>query len=125
MPARKLSTKDLDLFRATLVRARAELTGDVRYLEEEALGRDGSLQSGESREDAGTESYFQEFNLELLQRDESTLREIEAALERVDAGTYGRCEGCEEWILKERLKAVPHARNCIDCQRRAERSGYS
>ena len=58
--------------------------------------------------------------LELLERDENTLFEIMEALERIKSGAFGRCESCEKWIRKERLKAVPHARNCIDCQREME-----
>jgi RNA polymerase-binding transcription factor DksA len=61
-----------------------------------------------------------ELSLELLERDENTVREIMDALERVKDGTYGKCEVCEKWIRKTRLSAVPHARNCIDCQRAAE-----
>jgi DnaK suppressor protein len=41
------------------------------------------------------------------------LIEIQAAIERVDAGTYGRCERCGEPIPDERLRAIPWARTCI------------
>jgi RNA polymerase-binding transcription factor DksA len=71
--------------------------------------------------DIGSESFAQEFSLELLQRDEATLTEIDEALERVRIGTFGLCEGCAEPIPKARLNAVPHARFCVDCQRRNER----
>jgi RNA polymerase-binding transcription factor DksA len=43
-----------------------------------------------------------------------------AALERIKTGNYGTCESCEQPILKERLKMMPHARNCIACQRKEE-----
>jgi RNA polymerase-binding transcription factor len=49
------------------------------------------------------------------------LEDIEAALTRMEAGTYGRCERCHEHIPPERLEAVPQARLCMSCQRRAER----
>ena len=44
-----------------------------------------------------------------------TLVEIDAALERLDAGTYGRCETCGQEIAPARLEAKPTARHCINC----------
>jgi RNA polymerase-binding protein DksA len=46
-----------------------------------------------------------------------TLREVEAALERMDAGTYGRCQKCGQPIAEERLEALPATRLCIVCKR--------
>ncbi len=45
-----------------------------------------------------------------------TLREVESALKRVAGGTYGECEACGEEISANRLKAIPWARYCLDCQ---------
>lgn len=47
-----------------------------------------------------------------------TLREVDAAIDRIENGTYGRCESCGKEILAERLDARPVARLCMDCQRR-------
>ena len=44
-----------------------------------------------------------------------TLEEIDAALARVDAGTYGRCTGCDAAIPEERLELRPFARTCVAC----------
>jgi RNA polymerase-binding protein DksA len=46
-----------------------------------------------------------------------TLREIDAALERIDKGTYGRCESCGAPIPEERLEARPIARLCVECKK--------
>jgi DnaK suppressor protein len=48
------------------------------------------------------------------------LREIDAALRRIDDGSYGDCERCEEPINPRRLDADPTARLCIDCASRSE-----
>lgn len=48
------------------------------------------------------------------------IREIRGALERVQDGTYGLCEECEEPINKKRLDALPWARLCVTCQSRQE-----
>lgn len=46
--------------------------------------------------------------------------DIEAALARLDEGTYGICEQCAGPIRVERLKAIPHARYCVSCQGRRD-----
>jgi DnaK suppressor protein len=48
-----------------------------------------------------------------------TLAEVEAALERVAQGTYGRCARCEQPISPARLEAMPAADLCITCASRA------
>ena len=115
--ARKPTPKDLEQFEQQLRHLMAVLNGDIRNLESEALSGAAAKTStaGEG------EDYMQEFSLELLQHDEETVREVTDALERLERGDFGRCEACKKWIRKERLKAVPHARNCIDCQRARER----
>ena len=118
MPKKPFTPKEIEEYEARLKALLGALTGDIDNLEKEALGdRTASL---EANAEGGTDSYFQEFSLELLERDESTVREVLQALERIRGGTYGICEGCGNSILKERLKLVPHARNCIECQRKEE-----
>jgi len=51
----------------------------------------------------------------LSERDQRTIREIDAALERIEQGTYGQCAWCEAEIRPERLRALPTATLCIDC----------
>jgi DnaK suppressor protein len=56
-----------------------------------------------------------------LERDSSRLREVRAALRRIDAGTIGICVGCEANINPKRLAAVPWASFCIVCQEAEDR----
>lgn len=120
---KKISSKDLSAFKDMLQHIRGVLSGDMSHLEEEAFGVGGHRDTSDLRVGDTADGYYQEFNLELLERDQSTLREIDEALERIEAGTFGLCEICGEPIVRERLKAMPHARNCIACQRTAERNG--
>ena len=57
-----------------------------------------------------------------LEQGQRTLSEVEAALRRVDRGTYGVCEGCGEPIPEARLRALPWARFCIACTERRQRN---
>ena len=115
---KKPTQKELEDYEARLRGFLAVLTGDIDKLEQEALGETAVPQDAST--DGGTDSYFQEFSLQLLERDESTVREVLLALERIKSGSFGMCESCSSPILKERLKLVPHARNCIECQRKEE-----
>ena len=119
---RKPSKQDLERFRALLERLRLEISGDIDDLATDAFSGEGGRFSVDNPADVGSDSFSQEFSLELLQRDEVTLGEITEALERIDEGSFGRCEGCEGWIPKSRLSAMPYARMCVDCQREAERA---
>ncbi|HVJ22771.1 MAG TPA: TraR/DksA C4-type zinc finger protein [Burkholderiales bacterium] len=57
-----------------------------------------------------------------LSRDDAELRDIEAALRRLDDGSYGVCTDCGVEIGFERLHAEPEAARCLDCQRRHEKT---
>ena len=123
MSSKKLNAKDLESYKALLLQLQREVSGDISSLETDAFVTDGDRLSVDNPADIGSESFSQEFSLELLQRDEATLGEIQEALARVDSGKFGLCEGCDEPIPRVRLNAVPHARFCVACQRKSERHG--
>ncbi|MFM9124633.1 MAG: TraR/DksA family transcriptional regulator [Actinomycetota bacterium] len=52
---------------------------------------------------------------------EAALAEVEEALGRIDAGTYGRCVDCGGEIPPKRLAALPASARCVECQRKRER----
>ncbi|MCZ6596161.1 MAG: TraR/DksA family transcriptional regulator [Planctomycetota bacterium] len=120
---KKPSTDELDRYRAILLRLRQEVSGDIGQLEEDAFPTDGERVSVDNLADIGSDSFAQEFSLELLEKDGETLGMIDAALERLQAEKFGRCEVCESWIPRARLQAMPYAPNCIACQREAELEG--
>ena len=117
---------ELNRFRKLLETKRQVLLGDVDNLSKEALHRNRLEASGDVSSmpthmaDLGTDNYEQEFTLNLIQTEQETLRDIQDALEKIEAGTYGLCESCEAPISKTRLKALPQARLCLDCKRKEE-----
>ena len=126
-----LKKPELSEFRKILLSLRARLQGDVEQLTDGALENAGG--SGDSKSpthiaELGTEAYEQEFALSLVQSEREVLEEIEAALTRIDEGVFGICEGCHEEgkppsksaILKSRLRAIPYARDCVNCARKRE-----
>jgi RNA polymerase-binding transcription factor DksA len=70
--------------------------------------------------DIGTETFDRERDFSILEQVEAELADVERALQRLDEGTYGRCEACGEPIEPERLDAVPAARFCVKHQAVAE-----
>ncbi|MEK6701233.1 MAG: TraR/DksA family transcriptional regulator [Planctomycetota bacterium] len=115
--------KELERFRALLVRKKAELSGDISHLEEEALrGESGSLSNlPQHMAEQGSETYEQSLHLDLAAADRKLLKEIDDAIVRIDAGTYGICEMTGKPIKVERLEELPWARYSIEAARELER----
>ena len=123
-----MTKAELTTYRDALLALRNRLTGDVSHLADEALRARGGEASGSLSNaplhmaDLGTDNFEQEFTLSLLQNQEQALQEITAALDRIDRGTYGKCEECQGAIPKARLQALPHTRHCVACARKLQQS---
>jgi RNA polymerase-binding transcription factor DksA len=76
---------------------------------------------GQHMADAGTDTFDRDFALSLVSSEQEALSEIEAALQRINAGTYGVCELTGKPISRERLLAVPFARFSVESQAEVER----
>jgi DnaK suppressor protein len=76
---------------------------------------------GMHQADAGSDAYDRDFALSLLSQEQDALYEIEEALKRVDAGTYGVCEMSGKAIPHARLEAIPFARFTVECQTQIEK----
>lgn len=103
-------TIDVDQFAERLRRRRAYLTRSVHEIEE-------SLDESPSKdfEERATEREGDEVMESLGNMDLSEIRQIDAALERIEEGIFGLCVACGDDISPERLEAVPHAARCRNC----------
>ena len=70
--------------------------------------------------DAASQSLDKEILFELSGNSHNTIGQIEAALRKIEKGIYGRCEMCRQPIPKKRIKALPFARYCVNCQSSSE-----
>jgi DnaK suppressor protein len=122
MTRRKAPTKtQLRAIREGLVAEREQLIEQVRELDAEAdvkNWREGGFDDDPA--DAGSASFERETAQSLSRHTRKLLEQIDDALRRMDAGTYGVCERCGERIEPERLEALPYAQLCMDCKRRDE-----
>jgi DnaK suppressor protein len=68
------------------------------------------------REEEATETLELEKRLTLENRIRQEIASVEHALEKIEKGTYGRCENCGQAIAPERLEALPQATLCMNCK---------
>ena len=105
---------ELDEFRNTLKTRQAELGAGLRR--REAL----AIETSADELDQIQHAQERDFAMGALDRESVRLREIRAALGRIDRGSFGICLNCEEEIGAKRLAAVPWTALCIACQEVAE-----
>jgi DnaK suppressor protein len=110
-----MTKTELSVFRTTLERKQAELT--IGNRNREAL----AIETSPDELDRIQHSQERELAIGTLDRNATLLREVRAALARMDAGTFGICVGCEDEIKPRRLAAIPWASSCIACQEAADR----
>lgn len=110
---KRMTQTELKTFR-TILESRLR---DLAVISREALAIETSS------DEMDRVQYFSErdYAMNSLERNSIRLREVRRALQRMDAGTFGECTGCEEEINLKRLAAVPWASSCISCQEAAER----
>lgn len=116
---------DVEKTKGRLDDERSGLLHDIARLEEinEMLGseRDGGNGGVSNHMAEGASSTFDhERNLALIGNLKRTLESVDAALRRLNAGTYGHCEACGNPIDRARLDALPYATRCVKCQTRLE-----
>lgn len=107
-------------FRRQLEAERAELLETISHFEVATRNKKPGL--GNHMADDGTEAFDQAAGLALHRNDEALLAEVDAALVRLEKGTFGACERCGNEIDHARLQALPYARLCIACQQVVEES---
>lgn len=106
----------LTTIRRALLAERARLVAELG----EAIVPPGQMTYG-SQAAAATQVFEQQRDLALRDRSQQHLEMVDAALGRLDAGTFGTCVRCGKPIAEARLKALPWAAHCIDCQAAIDR----
>jgi DnaK suppressor protein len=121
-----VSAVDTNRFRELLIDERKRVVAAIENLHEDHVGT-LSDEAGEEvafdnhLADTATETYDRELDYSLEENSEHVLADIDAALKRIEDGTYGICTNHGEEIPVARLEARPWATLCIDCQRERER----
>lgn len=121
-----LTENEIGSFRKRLLTLGSRLSHERDVLKDEALRPVGGEASGSFSDvpthpaDLGTHYFEEEVALSLVENEEQIIAEINAALERIEQGSFGRCEACGKEIARQRLQALPYARHCIGCVKRQQ-----
>ena len=118
---RPLNKKEMEPYRHLLLDLK------VKLIKEVLLNQEASNESNEGDvldlADLASDSYDKDLANSLSETERARLNAVEAALKRVELGTYGLCDACNKPIPLPRLKVLPFAKFCVQCQQEEERTG--
>ena len=123
-----MKKKDLEKYEMLLLAKRAEILGELGLLKKNVLDTTIKDSSGDlsgysyHMADQGTDAEEREKAFLLASKSGRLLYHIDEALRRIKDKTFGKCQECGEEISTARLEAVPHARLCINCKEKEEKS---
>ncbi len=115
---------DTDKYRQKLLQMREELEREIRRTESQNEDRDGMHLNAadEDFDEQGGDAAAETIERSRIQALVGNLREmreeVQEALEKIEAGSYGNCDVCSKQIPKKRLDALPHATMCTECRAR-------
>src|SRR5258706_4421464 len=114
-----LKKKDLKRFREILVEKKEEILKNAK----KTLAEDMTLDADDMPDemDLASSEYLQSFQFRLRGREKTFLKKIDVALKKIDEGSFGMCEECNEPISMKRLEARPETGLCIRCKEDQER----
>jgi RNA polymerase-binding transcription factor len=115
-----LKKKDLNRFREILLGKRSEILKNARQTLSENMTLDTDDLPDEM--DLASSEYLQSFTFRLRGREKTFLKKIDHALGKIDEGSFGVCESCDEDISLKRLEARPETTLCIRCKEDQERN---
>jgi RNA polymerase-binding protein DksA len=120
-----LTRDQIKQFRQLLITERAKLADEIK-----SIARDASTSPREASgdlsaytvhmADMAADTYERELSMNIASSEQEVLYQIDEALKRLDDGSFGICQQCNQPIAMSRLKAVPYASLCIACQRSKE-----
>lgn len=117
-----MTKPDFTRHRERLLALRARLQGDVTQMADNALNkdRDKTTSMPNHMAELASGNFDQELTLSLLGSEEDVLAQIDAALQRIEEGGFGKCEQCRARIPQPRLQAIPYAALCVECASQRE-----
>lgn len=120
-PAKTMATaRRLDELKATLENRRAELTRDVHDRMREVRLDGGVDRNGLDEAESAEAGVQDDIGFALIELKAETLDKIDNALRRIKEGNYGDCVNCGSPISEGRLRALPFALRCKDCEQARE-----
>lgn len=118
MPLKK---SDIDKFKKILLDLRAQLTNTLKGYTAEVKTPDEATGYSQHQADQGTDDFDRTINLEVTGKEYNILRQVDRALEKIEEGSYGKCDITGEEIPLARLNAIPYATMTVKAQEKLEK----
>lgn len=116
-PRKIFKAKEIAEFKDLLLTLRERVSGEYSSLSRDNMAAN---QRDPSLSDQGTDTFDREMELNMMGSEQEVLFEIDAALRRIEKGTFGICELTEEEIPRARLEALPYVRYTVEAQSQLE-----
>lgn len=119
-----MSQRNLDRYKQSLLNLRHRLTGEVERIIE-AVQQDTNAPGTIAHlpvHPADQAADGLDVAVDILKNEQDILRDVDAALSRIEDGTYGVCQSCERTIDMQRLDAIPFTPYCVACAGKMEQS---
>ena len=116
----------LEKYQKMLLKKREELIGEVKHLQSETLNKSQKEAAGDLSgysihpADQASDTYDRQLSIDLASSEGRIIRDIDAALKKIKEKTFGVCETCGKKIRFSRLKVLPYAPYCLNCQEKNE-----
>ncbi|MFH1777418.1 MAG: TraR/DksA C4-type zinc finger protein [Candidatus Omnitrophota bacterium] len=123
---RKLVKKELAKYKEKLIKLREGVSQELQSLGKDSIGLSQRDAAGDlsgytyHMADVATDNYERDLSGNLATTGQKALYDIDAAIEKINNNTYGKCEVCNVDISKQRLNALPYAKLCKKCQQQQE-----
>ena len=120
-----MNRKEKKYYLNLLLKEKERILRTIGHLKEDALGDKKQNFGGVPTHiaDLGTDEFSRDLEINLSNSEGKILKLINEAIEKLENGTYGKCERCGKNIPKSRLTALPYAKYCIKCQKEIEKTG--
>ena len=123
-----MTKEQMKQFRQLLITERVKLADEIKSIAHDTATSPREASGDLSAytvhlADMAADTYDRELSANIVSSEQQLLYQIDDALKRLDDGTFGACLQCTHPITLSRLKAVPYASLCIECQRAKEQKG--
>lgn len=116
-----LKKSEIEEFKKRLEELKLQLNQTLGKVSEDVKNKEEPKGYSQHQADEGTDDFDQTISIEISGKEQTILRQIERALEKIEEGTYGTCDVTGEEIPRKRLDAVPYATMTVQAQEKYEK----
>ena len=116
-----LKKSEIEAFKKRLLELKVQLGFSLKAVSDDVKTPDKSKGYSQHQADEGTDDFGQRISIEVSTKEQGMIRQIDRALEKIEEGTYGKCDLSGDDIPLARLEAVPYATMTVASQQKLEK----